>query len=182
MSPLVTGAVRDQVVGYIDAGVAARAELVVDGRGYKVEGHENAFFVGGTLFDRVKPDMTIYTEEIFGPVLGIVRVGSLEEAIELINAHEYRNGTCLFTDGEAARLFTGEIEVGMVGMNVPLPVPVAYHSFGGWKRSCSATCMPTARMGCGSIPVGRPSRNVGPSARAMRLHSSLSPAMAEVAR
>jgi malonate-semialdehyde dehydrogenase (acetylating)/methylmalonate-semialdehyde dehydrogenase len=136
MGPLVTGAARDRVAGYIDAGVAAGAELVVDGRGYKVPGHEKGFFVGGTLFDWVKPNMTIYTNEIFGPVLCIVRVGSLEEAIELINAHEYGNGTCIFTnDGEAARLFTEEIEVGMVGVNVPLPVPVAYHSFGGWKRS-----------------------------------------------
>ena len=136
MGPLVTRAARDRVVGYIDAGVAAGAELVVDGRGCQVPGHEQGFFVGGTLFDRVKPDMTIYTDEIFGPVLCVVRVSHLQEAIELINAHEYGNGTCIFTrDGEAARLFTDQIEVGMVGVNVPLPVPVAYHSFGGWKRS-----------------------------------------------
>lgn len=136
MGPLVTAAARDKVVGYIDDGVAAGAELVVDGRGYRVAGHEDGYFVGGTLFDRVTADMRIYQEEIFGPVLCIVRVGSLEEAMQLINDHEYGNGTCIFTrDGEAARLFCDEIEVGMVGVNVPLPVPVSYHSFGGWKRS-----------------------------------------------
>lgn len=136
MGPLVTGAARDKVKGYIDAGVAQGASLVVDGRDLVVAGHENGFFVGGTLFDRVTPEMTIYTDEIFGPVLCIVRVGSLEAAMQLINDHEYGNGTCIFTrDGEAARLFCDEIEVGMVGVNVPLPVPVSYHSFGGWKRS-----------------------------------------------
>ena len=136
LGPLVTAAARDKVVGYIDEGVAAGAQLVVDGRGYRVEGHEEGYFVGGTLFDRVTPEMRIYKEEIFGPVLCVVRVGSLEEALQLINAHEYGNGTCIFTrDGEAARLFCDEVEVGMVGVNVPLPVPVSYHSFGGWKRS-----------------------------------------------
>lgn len=136
MGPLVTAAARDKVVGYIDDGVAAGARLVVDGRGHRVAGHEGGYFVGGTLFDRVTPDMRVYREEIFGPVLCIVRVDSLEAAMRLINDHEYGNGTCLFTrDGEAARLFCDEIEVGMVGVNVPLPVPVAYHSFGGWKRS-----------------------------------------------
>ena len=127
---------RDKVVGYIDDGVAAGAKLVVDGRGYRVAGHEDGYFVGGTLFDNVTADMRIYREEIFGPVLCIVRVGSLEEAMQLINEHEYGNGTCIFTrDGEAARHFTDRIQVGMVGVNVPLPVPVAYQSFGGWKRS-----------------------------------------------
>ena len=136
MGPLVTGAARDKVKGYIDSGVAEGAELVVDGRQLSVAGCEAGFFVGGTLFDKVTPEMTIYREEIFGPVLCIMRVGSLEAAMQLINDHEYGNGTCLFTrDGEAARLFCDEIEVGMVGVNVPLPVPVAYHSFGGWKRS-----------------------------------------------
>ncbi|SDT18942.1 CoA-acylating methylmalonate-semialdehyde dehydrogenase [Pseudomonas oryzae] len=136
MGPLVTAAARDKVVGYIDDGVAAGAELVVDGRGYRVAGNEDGYFVGGTLFDRVTPDMRIYQEEIFGPVLCVVRVNSLEQAMQLINDHEYGNGTCIFTrDGEAARLFCDEIEVGMVGVNVPLPVPAAYHSFGGWKRS-----------------------------------------------
>lgn len=136
MGPLVTAAARDKVLGYIDDGVAAGATVVVDGRGFKVAGNEDGYFVGGTLFDRVTPEMRIYKEEIFGPVLCVVRVNSLEEAIQLINDHEYGNGTCIFTrDGESARLFCDEIEVGMVGVNVPLPVPVSYHSFGGWKRS-----------------------------------------------
>jgi malonate-semialdehyde dehydrogenase (acetylating)/methylmalonate-semialdehyde dehydrogenase len=136
MGPLVTAAARDKVLGYIDDGVAAGAKLVVDGRGLRVAGHEDGYFVGGTLFDKVTPDMRIYKEEIFGPVLCVVRVSSLEQAMQLINEHEYGNGTCIFTrDGEAARLFCDEIEVGMVGVNVPLPVPVSYHSFGGWKRS-----------------------------------------------
>ncbi|WP_070887217.1 CoA-acylating methylmalonate-semialdehyde dehydrogenase [Pseudomonas argentinensis] len=136
MGPLVTAAAKDKVTGYIDAGVAAGAQLVVDGRGLSVSGNESGFFLGGSLFDRVTADMSIYTDEIFGPVLCIVRVDSLETAMQLINDHEYGNGTCIFTrDGEAARLFCDEIEVGMVGVNVPLPVPVAYHSFGGWKRS-----------------------------------------------
>ena len=136
MGPLVTRQHLDKVSGYVEDGVRAGAELVVDGRGLSVAGHEDGFFLGGCLFDRVTPDMRIYQEEIFGPVLCIVRVGSLEAAMQLINAHEYGNGTCIFTrDGEAARLFCDEIEVGMVGVNVPLPVPVAYHSFGGWKRS-----------------------------------------------
>ncbi|WP_298183909.1 CoA-acylating methylmalonate-semialdehyde dehydrogenase [uncultured Pseudomonas sp.] len=136
MGPLVTAAARDKVKGYIDAGVAQGARLVVDGRDLVVSGNETGYFVGGTLFDKVTPEMTIYTDEIFGPVLCIVRVGSLEQAMQLINEHEYGNGTCIFTrDGEAAHLFVDEIEVGMVGVNVPLPVPVSYHSFGGWKRS-----------------------------------------------
>ncbi|AIR89365.1 CoA-acylating methylmalonate-semialdehyde dehydrogenase [Pseudomonas cremoricolorata] len=136
MGPLVTAAARDKVVGYIEEGVAAGARLVVDGRGLQVAGHEQGYFLGGTLFDQVSPEMSIYKEEIFGPVLCVVRVQSLEQAMHLINDHEYGNGTCIFTrDGEAARLFCDEIEVGMVGVNVPLPVPVAYHSFGGWKRS-----------------------------------------------
>ncbi|MDO9320123.1 MAG: CoA-acylating methylmalonate-semialdehyde dehydrogenase [Pseudomonas sp.] len=136
MGPLVTAAARDKVSGYVDDGVQAGAKLVVDGRGLVVPGNEEGFFLGGCLFDFVTPEMRIYNEEIFGPVLCIVRVNSLEEAMQLINDHEYGNGTCIFTrDGEAARLFCDEIEVGMVGVNVPLPVPVAYHSFGGWKRS-----------------------------------------------
>jgi len=136
MGPLVTRAHFEKVKGYVDTGVAEGAKLVVDGRGIKVSGHEDGFFLGPCLFDHVKPHMTIYLEEIFGPVLGIVRVASLQEGMDLIDAHEYGNGTCIFTrDGEAARYFTDNIQVGMVGVNVPLPVPVAYHSFGGWKRS-----------------------------------------------
>jgi len=136
MGPLVTKAHFEKVRGYVDQGVREGAELVVDGRTLKVEGNEEGYFLGPCLFDRVKPGMVTYQEEIFGPVLGVVRVDTLEEAMELIDAHEYGNGTCIFTrDGGAARHFTDNIQVGMVGVNVPLPVPVAYHSFGGWKRS-----------------------------------------------
>jgi malonate-semialdehyde dehydrogenase (acetylating)/methylmalonate-semialdehyde dehydrogenase len=136
MGPLITAQSRDRVKGYIDAGVEQGAELVVDGRDISVPGHENGYYVGATLFDRVTEEMSIYTDEIFGPVLVVVRVDSLQDAIDLINRHEYGNGTCIFTrDGEAARYFCDQIQVGMVGVNVPLPVPVSYHSFGGWKRS-----------------------------------------------
>ena len=136
MGPLVTKQHFEKVKGFVDQGVAEGATLVVDGRGVKVSGHEGGYFLGACLFDHVKPGMTIYQEEIFGPVLGVVRVKTLQEAMDLIDAHEYGNGTCIFTrDGEAARYFSDNILVGMVGVNVPLPVPVAYHSFGGWKRS-----------------------------------------------
>ncbi|HEY9012800.1 MAG TPA: CoA-acylating methylmalonate-semialdehyde dehydrogenase [Devosia sp.] len=136
MGPIVSKAQRDKIVGYIDSGVEEGAELVVDGRGFKLQGYENGFFVGGTLFDHVKPDMKIYREEIFGPVLSVVRAGSYQDAVDLIHGHEYANGTAIFTrDGDAAREFADKIEVGMVGINVPIPVPVAYHSFGGWKQS-----------------------------------------------
>jgi malonate-semialdehyde dehydrogenase (acetylating)/methylmalonate-semialdehyde dehydrogenase len=136
MGPLVSRPHFEKVRGYVDQGVAEGAELVVDGRGLSVPGHEDGYFLGPCLFDRVKPGMRIYREEIFGPVLGVVRVASLAEAMVLIDEHEYGNGTCIFTrDGEAARHFSDHIQVGMVGVNVPLPVPVAYHSFGGWKRS-----------------------------------------------
>ena len=136
MGPLITKQHFEKVKGYVDQGVAEGATLLADGRGLVVAGHENGYFIGPCLFDHVKPGMVIYQEEIFGPVLGIVRVKSLQEAMDMIDAHEYGNGTCIFTrDGEAARYFTTHIQVGMVGVNVPLPVPVAYHSFGGWKRS-----------------------------------------------
>jgi malonate-semialdehyde dehydrogenase (acetylating)/methylmalonate-semialdehyde dehydrogenase len=136
MGPLITKAHQQKVLGYIDAGVKEGAELVVDGRGFSLQGYENGYFVGGTLFDRVKPDMTIYKEEIFGPVLSVVRAKDYSEAVDLVNSHEYGNGTAIFTrDGDAARDFADRIEIGMVGVNVPIPVPVAYHSFGGWKRS-----------------------------------------------
>jgi malonate-semialdehyde dehydrogenase (acetylating)/methylmalonate-semialdehyde dehydrogenase len=136
MGPLVTQAHFDKVRGYVDQGVAEGATLVVDGRGISVPGHEEGYFLGACLFDHVKPGMVIYQEEIFGPVLGVVRVKTLQDAMDMIDAHEYGNGTCIFTrDGEAARYFSDNILVGMVGVNVPLPVPVAYHSFGGWKRS-----------------------------------------------
>jgi malonate-semialdehyde dehydrogenase (acetylating)/methylmalonate-semialdehyde dehydrogenase len=136
MGPLVTKPHFDKVKGYVDQGVAEGATLVVDGRGISVPGHEDGYFLGACLFDHVKPGMVIYQEEIFGPVLGVVRVKTLQDAMNMIDAHEYGNGTCIFTrDGEAARYFSDNILVGMVGVNVPLPVPVAYHSFGGWKRS-----------------------------------------------
>lgn len=136
MGPLISQAHLEKVSGYIDLGVQEGAQLVVDGRGLKVTGFEQGYFLGGCLFDRVTPEMKIYQDEIFGPVLCVVRVDSMQEAMQLIDNHEYGNGTCLFTrDGEAARHFTDNIKAGMVGINVPLPVPVACHSFGGWKRS-----------------------------------------------
>ena len=134
--PLITGQHRDKVVSYITSAAEAGAKIVVDGRDIKVDGYEDGFFVGGTLIDNVTAQMTCYKEEIFGPVLLVVRANSMQEAMNLIDDHEYGNGTCIFTrDGEAARYFSDNIKVGMVGINIPLPVPVAYHSFGGWKRS-----------------------------------------------
>ncbi len=136
MGPLVMAAHRDKVASYIDAGVAEGAELVVDGRGLKLQGYENGFWLGGTLLDRVTPAMRVYRDEIFGPVLSVVRSPSYEEAVGLINANPFANGTALFTsDGDAARDFSDRIQVGMVGINVPIPVPVGFHSFGGWKSS-----------------------------------------------
>ena len=136
MGPLISDIHARKVRGYIDRGVEEGAKLLVDGRNFRLQGYENGYFVGGTLFDRVTTDMTIYREEIFGPVLSVVRSGSYEDAVGMINAHEYGNGTALFTrDGDAARDFVSRVRIGMVGVNVPLPVPVAYHSFGGWKRS-----------------------------------------------
>jgi malonate-semialdehyde dehydrogenase (acetylating)/methylmalonate-semialdehyde dehydrogenase len=134
--PVITAQHRDKVVGYISHAQEQGATIVVDGRNPKVEGYADGFFVGGTLIDNVTPEMLSYKEEIFGPVLQVVRVQTMQQAMDLIDAHEYGNGTCIFTrDGEAARYFSDNIQVGMVGINVPLPVPVAYHSFGGWKRS-----------------------------------------------
>ncbi|WP_417361609.1 CoA-acylating methylmalonate-semialdehyde dehydrogenase [Gallaecimonas pentaromativorans] len=134
--PVITRAHQEKVVGHINSAEAQGAKVVVDGRSVTVPGFEEGFFVGATLIDRVTPDMDSYQAEIFGPVLQVVRVNTMEEAMALINDHEYGNGTCIYTrDGEAARYFSDNILVGMVGINVPLPVPVAYHSFGGWKRS-----------------------------------------------
>jgi malonate-semialdehyde dehydrogenase (acetylating)/methylmalonate-semialdehyde dehydrogenase len=136
MGPVVTQAARQRIERLIGEGVEQGATLVVDGRGHKVEGFENGFFVGGTLFDHVKPEMSIYQEEIFGPVLCVVRLPDVGSAVELINANEYGNGVAVFTrDGGVAREFVRQIQVGMVGVNVPLPVPMAFNSFGGWKRS-----------------------------------------------
>jgi malonate-semialdehyde dehydrogenase (acetylating) / methylmalonate-semialdehyde dehydrogenase len=138
MGPLVTAEHRDRVRGYIDTGVAEGAKLVVDGRGFRqtMQGYENGYYIGGTLFDDVAPDMSIYRDEIFGPVLSVVRRQSYEDAVALIHGHAYANGTAIFTrDGDTARSFVQDIEVGMVGVNVPIPVPMAFHSFGGWKDS-----------------------------------------------
>jgi malonate-semialdehyde dehydrogenase (acetylating)/methylmalonate-semialdehyde dehydrogenase len=136
MGPLVTRIHRDKVASYIDAGVNAGATLVVDGRNPKVDGEAGGFWLGPTLFDHVTPKMSIYTDEIFGPVLGVLRVKSYNEAVDLVNSHPYGNGTAIFTnDGGAARRYQNEIQVGMVGINVPIPVPMAYYSFGGWKAS-----------------------------------------------
>ncbi|SDU68924.1 CoA-acylating methylmalonate-semialdehyde dehydrogenase [Pseudomonas mandelii] len=136
MGPLVTAEHKAKVEGFIDQGVAQGAQLIVDGRGFKVPGAENGFFVGATLFDHVTTEMSIYQQEIFGPVLGIVRAPDFASAVALINAHEFGNGVSCFTsDGGIARAFARTIKVGMVGINVPIPVPMAWHSFGGWKRS-----------------------------------------------
>lgn len=136
MGPLITGAHRDKVRTYVDMGVSEGASLVVDGRKLKVSGSENGFFLGGCLFDRVQPHMRIYQEEIFGPVLCVMRAPDFETALNWVNAHEYGNGTAIFTrDGDAARQFAHQVQAGMVGINVPIPVPMAFHSFGGWKRS-----------------------------------------------
>jgi malonate-semialdehyde dehydrogenase (acetylating) / methylmalonate-semialdehyde dehydrogenase len=136
MGPLVTAQHRDKVKKYIDIGEREGAKLVVDGRGFKMQGYENGFFLGGTLFDHVTPEMTIYKEEIFGPVLSVVRAPDYNTAAELINKNEFGNGTAIFTrDGDTAREFAHQIQVGMVGVNVPIPVPMAFHSFGGWKAS-----------------------------------------------
>jgi malonate-semialdehyde dehydrogenase (acetylating)/methylmalonate-semialdehyde dehydrogenase len=134
--PLVTRAAVDKVRSYIDIGVEEGAELVVDGRGFKMQGYENGFYLGGSLFDRVTKDMRIYKEEIFGPVLSVVRAKTYDEGLRLANEHEYGNGVAIFTrDGDAARDFASKVQVGMVGVNVPIPVPIAYYTFGGWKRS-----------------------------------------------
>ena len=136
MGPLVTRQHLEKVSGYIDAGAAEGAKLVVDGRGLKLQGYEQGFFIGGTLFDDVTPEMKIYKEEIFGPVLSVVRAEKFETALDLVNTHEFGNGTAIFTrDGDSARDFAHRVQAGMIGINVPIPVPMAFHSFGGWKRS-----------------------------------------------
>ncbi|MFP6729343.1 MAG: CoA-acylating methylmalonate-semialdehyde dehydrogenase [Alphaproteobacteria bacterium] len=136
MGPLISKQHLDKVSGYVDSGVKEGAELVVDGRGLSLQGYENGYFIGGCLFDRVTPEMSIYKEEIFGPVLSVLRADDYETALKLVSDHEYGNGAAIFTrDGDAARDFTQRAKIGMIGVNVPIPVPVAYHSFGGWKRS-----------------------------------------------
>jgi malonate-semialdehyde dehydrogenase (acetylating) / methylmalonate-semialdehyde dehydrogenase len=134
--PLVTAEALARVKGYIDLGVKEGAKLAVDGRGFKMQGYENGYYLGGSLFDNVTKDMRIYKEEIFGPVLSVVRAKDYAEALALPSEHEYGNGVAIFTrDGDAARDFANRVNVGMVGVNVPIPVPVAYYTFGGWKRS-----------------------------------------------
>ena len=137
MGPLVTGAHREKVLGYLDVAAEEGAEVVVDGRtGGGLPEDENGFFVGGSLLDHVTTDMRVYKEEIFGPVLSIVRADSFDQALALVNDHEFGNGTAIFTrDGNSARTFVSRVKAGMVGVNVPIPVPMAFHSFGGWKRS-----------------------------------------------
>jgi malonate-semialdehyde dehydrogenase (acetylating) / methylmalonate-semialdehyde dehydrogenase len=136
MGPIVTNAALTRITGYIEDGVRSGAKLLVDGRGFKLAGHEQGYWLGGTLFDHVTPDMRIYKEEIFGPVLSCVRVADFTEAVALVNSHEFGNGVSCFTrDGNVAREFARRIEVGMVGINVPIPVPMAWHGFGGWKKS-----------------------------------------------
>jgi malonate-semialdehyde dehydrogenase (acetylating)/methylmalonate-semialdehyde dehydrogenase len=136
MGPLVTKEHLEKVKGYVDLGVEEGAKLVVDGRNLKLQGYENGYYIGGCLFDHVTENMRIYKEEIFGPVLSVVRVKDFNSAVDLVNNHEYGNGTAIFTrDGDSARTFTSKIKVGMVGVNIPIPVPMAFHSFGGWKRS-----------------------------------------------
>src|SRR6185437_10769565 len=134
--PLVTAEHRKKVLNYIDMGVKEGAKLVVDGRNFKLQGYENGNFMGGSLFDRVTPDMQTYKDEIFGPVLQIARAKDFDEAIALPTNHQYGNGVAIFTrDGDSAREFAAKVQVGMVGINIPIPVPLAYHTFGGWKRS-----------------------------------------------
>src|SRR5712672_2297225 len=136
MGPLVTKQHLDKVRGYIDAGVAEGAKLLVDGRGFKMQGYQHGYFIGGSLFDHVTPEMKIYKEEIFGPVLSVARAPDYDTAARMVNEHEFGNGTSIFTrDGDAAREFAHQIKIGMVGINVPIPVPMAFHSFGGWKAS-----------------------------------------------
>ncbi|MDC3185416.1 CoA-acylating methylmalonate-semialdehyde dehydrogenase [Candidatus Pelagibacter sp.] len=136
MGPLVTKEHLEKVTGYVDLGIKEGANLVVDGRKMKLQGYENGFYIGGCLFDNVTKDMRIYKEEIFGPVLSVVRVDDFNEATKLVNDHEFGNGTSIYTrDGDVGRTFASKIKVGMVGINIPIPVPVAHHSFGGWKRS-----------------------------------------------
>jgi malonate-semialdehyde dehydrogenase (acetylating)/methylmalonate-semialdehyde dehydrogenase len=134
--PVITGAARDRISALVDNGVSQGARLVVDGRGLRLQGYEKGFYIGACLFDHVKPDMDVYKTEIFGPVQLTVRAADYESALALANDHEYGNGTAIFTrDGDAARDFAARVQVGMVGINVPIPTPLAYHSFGGWKRS-----------------------------------------------
>jgi malonate-semialdehyde dehydrogenase (acetylating)/methylmalonate-semialdehyde dehydrogenase len=181
MGPLVTAQHRDRVTSYLDAGVQAGAELVVDGRDAEYDADGEGFFLAPTLFDRVEPGMSVYDEEIFGPVLSVVRVASYDAGLELINANPYGNGTAIFTnDGGAARRFQHEVEVGMVGVNVPIPVPVSYYSFGGWKNSLYGDSHAHGGRACTSSPAARSSPPAG-STRATAASTSASPRTTESA-
>ncbi|MFE7723378.1 CoA-acylating methylmalonate-semialdehyde dehydrogenase [Nocardia rhizosphaerihabitans] len=172
MGPLVTREHRDRVASYVEAGASAGAEIVVDGREVHPEGVANGFWLGPTLLDRVTPEMSVYTDEIFGPVLSVVRASSYDEALELINDNPYGNGTAIFTnDGGAARRFQNEVEVGMVGINVPIPVPMAYYSFGGWKASLFGDTHAHGADGVHFFTRGKAvtSRWLGPSQRGLAL-------------
>ena len=136
MGPLITKEHLEKVKGYVEAGVKEGADLVVDGRNFKLQGYEKGFYLGGCLFDNVKKNMKIYREEIFGPVLSVVRAKDYDEALSLVNDHEFGNGASIFTrDGDTGRSFSAKAKIGMIGVNIPIPVPMAFHSFGGWKRS-----------------------------------------------
>ena len=136
MGPLISDVHLSKVKSYVDSGVAEGADLIVDGRSISLQGYENGYFIGGCLFDHVKEDMQIYREEIFGPVLSVVRQPTFDDALKMVNDHEFGNGTTIYTrDGDTARAFANQCKIGMVGVNVPIPVPMAFHSFGGWKRS-----------------------------------------------
>ena len=136
MGPLVTKEHLEKVRGYVDLGVKEGAKLIIDGRNIKLQGFEKGYYIGGCLFDEVKSNMKIYKEEIFGPVLSVVRVKDFASAVNLVNEHEFGNGTSIYTrDGDVGRSYANKIKVGMVGINIPIPVPMAFHSFGGWKRS-----------------------------------------------
>lgn len=154
MGPLVTAQHLGRVTGLVESGVSQGATLVVDGRTIKVKDHEGGFFIGGSLFDHVTQEMDIYREEIFGPVLCVMRAPDFDGALKLINDSPFGNGTAIFTrDGDAARTFAHSVKAGMVGVNVPIPVPMAFHSFGGWKDSCLETTTCTGRKGCVSSPA-----------------------------
>ena len=174
--PMVTKQLLDKVRGYIDTGVKEGAKLVVDGRGFKLQGYENGNFIGGCLFDEVKPNMKIYKDEIFGPVLSVVRAKDYDEAVRLPSDHEYGNGVAIFTrDGDTARDFVNRVQVGMVGVNFAIPVPLAYHTFGGWKRSGFATSTSTDPTRSASIPRPRRSLRAGPPAPRKAPSSSFRP-------
>ena len=175
MGPLVTKAHRDKVASYIDAGEADGAKIVVDGRGVQANGGKDGFWLGPTLIDHVTPEMSVYTDEIFGPVLSVLRVETYDEALDLVNSNPYGNGTAIFTnDGGAARRFQNEVEVGMIGINVPIPVPMAYYSFGGWKASLFGDTHAHGMDGVHSSPAARPSPDAG-STPATAASNSASP-------